>query len=79
MASLMGQQPQQSLPDAQAKVRNVLQQIQSLDEQAGAIAVQFPEFAPSARKVKDALKEGMLKVVSSMSRGTEAPMPPIAV
>lgn len=69
--------PQQTNP--QDVVRNVLQQIQSLDEQAGDIARQFPEFAPFAKDIKDALKAGMLKIVGGNQQGMEAPSLGIAV
>jgi hypothetical protein len=78
-ADVMGAQPSTASSDQQDQMRNFMQQVQTIDEQVGDIARQFPEFAPSARKIKDELKSGMLQVVGSSSRGTEAPSLPLAV
>lgn len=66
-------------PDPQSRVRTILQTIQDLDERVGDIARQFPEFSSSARKIRDELKSGMVKIVGNQSRGSEAPAPSIAV
>ena len=75
------EQPQAQQPNQAAqqdKMREFMSRIQSVDEQVGDLARQYPEFAESAKAIKTALKGGMVKVVGSASRGTEAPMPPVA-
>lgn len=78
-ANLMGQPAAAPPAGMQDQLRNFMQQLQALDEQFGDIARQFPEFAESARKIKDEIKAGMLRVVGSAARGTEAPTLPLAV
>jgi hypothetical protein len=59
-----------------AKVDQFSQQVRKLHTTIDAMARQFPEFAPAARKAQDALMEGIAKVVSkqrSPQQGGAAP------
>lgn len=73
-------QPDQQKPQApnqQEQLRNAMMQFQELDQKVGELARQYPEFSESARAVKDAIKEGMLKVIGSPQRGAEAQSMPL--
>lgn len=56
-------------------MQGVMKQVQELHEGVQALAQNYPSFAPFAKDILDALKDGMVQVVSDMQRGTEVQGP----
>jgi hypothetical protein len=56
-------------------MRAVMMTIQKLHTGIEDLASQYPEFAQFAKQAMDALKDGMVAIVSNVQRGTEVPSP----
>lgn len=72
-------QPQQEQAQQQVgdEMRNVMMTIQKLHTGIEDLASQYPEFAQFAKQAMDALKDGMVAIVSSSQRGAEVPSPTV--
>jgi len=62
--------------DAQEAQRAVMRRIREVSATVEALARQFPPFAEHARTVLDALKDGMVAIVSDLNRVEESPPAP---
>ena len=76
---MQGMAPEQKpqAPNQQEQMRAAMMQFQQLDEEINNLARQFPEFSEAARTIKDSIKDGLMKVIGSAQRGTEAQSMPL--
>lgn len=72
-AGLVGEQTPSPLPDLKKQNEAFVSQIKQWNTELDDFARQFPAFSEYARKAKDALIEGMTRVMAQMQRPQQGP------